>query len=123
MNYSRQKSSILDNLAGRYDHPTADMVYESVIKTQPHISLGTVYRNLSRLCESGEIIKISVLNGPDRFDYNTDPHVHFMCKACGKMSDINTDISKLVNMHEVKALQNQTDTVSLVLYGTCQDCI
>ena len=56
--FSRQREAIRNNLAHRYDHPTADMVYQDIRREFPHISLGTVYRNLSLLAENGEIQKI-----------------------------------------------------------------
>lgn len=55
--YSRQREAILKDLQSRRDHPTADMVYESVRKEYPNISLGTVYRNLAFLTESGQVLK------------------------------------------------------------------
>ena len=79
---------ILKNLQSRRDHPTADMVYESVRMEQPNISLGTVYRNLAFLSENGQILKISTGTGPDHFDGCTNPHVHFVCRSCGKVIDM-----------------------------------
>ena len=59
LKYSRQRESIKNFLAGRKDHPTAETVYSNLRQEQPHISLGTVYRNLALLTELGEIRKIS----------------------------------------------------------------
>ena len=36
------------------EHPTADTVYLHVREEFPHISLGTVYRNLNLLADTGE---------------------------------------------------------------------
>ena len=69
--YSRQRESIVNFLASRTDHPTAETIYQNIKKEFPNISLGTVYRNLSLLEEIGEIIKISTGVGPDHYDYNT----------------------------------------------------
>ena len=55
--YSRQRESIVNFLASRTDHPTAETIYQNIKKEFPNISLGTVYRNLSLLEEIGEIIK------------------------------------------------------------------
>ena len=79
--YSQQRENILLNLQGRKDHPTADMVYEGVKEIQPNISLGTVYRNLAFLSESGQIMKISAGVGPEHYDGNPNPHNHFICKS------------------------------------------
>ena len=45
LKYSRQRESIKNFLATRYDHPTAETVYQNIRKEFPNISLGTVYRN------------------------------------------------------------------------------
>ena len=67
LKYSRQRESIKEFLANRYDHPTADMIYANMRALYPNISLGTVYRNLSLLVDMGEVLKLSVGDGPDRF--------------------------------------------------------
>ena len=47
LKHSKQRDSILEFLAARKDHPTADVVYMNVREQLPNISLGTVYRNLT----------------------------------------------------------------------------
>ena len=64
-NYSKQREAILNELQNRCDHPTATQVYEGVKKVIPNISLGTVYRNLASLVESGEILSVAVGDGKE----------------------------------------------------------
>ena len=47
--YYKQRVLILNNLKNRYDHPTAEMIYQDLKVDYPHLSLGTVYRNLNQL--------------------------------------------------------------------------
>lgn len=56
MRYSKQREAIWNYLKERIDHPTADQIYENVRKTQPNISLGTVYRNLMQLRDIGRLV-------------------------------------------------------------------
>ena len=79
--YSRQRESIKACLAGRVDHPTADVIYADIRRQFPHVSLGTVYRNLNLLAELGEIQKLSCGDGKDHFDWNTSPHYQFVWKG------------------------------------------
>ena len=51
LKHSKQRDSILEFLATRKDHPTADVVYMNVREQLPNISLGTVYRNLTLLSD------------------------------------------------------------------------
>ena len=85
--YSRQREAILKNLRHRTDHPSADMVYESLRHEIPNISLGTVYRNLNNLSENGSILRFAV-GGKEHFDGNITPHIHFICTDCGAIQDV-----------------------------------
>ena len=69
-------------------HPTAETVFILARRHLPSIALGTVYRNLSKMAEAGEIIKIPVPNAPDRFDADLSSHMHILCVGCGKIYDI-----------------------------------
>ena len=63
LKYSRQRESIKACLMNRHDHPTADALYASIREEFPNISLGTVYRNLNLLAETGEIRKLTCGDG------------------------------------------------------------
>lgn len=122
LKHSRQRDCIKEFLMGRYDHPTADMVYSHVREEFPHISLGTVYRNLSLLSELGEIRKITC-NGPDRFDANTMPHYHFTCNCCGSVSDLDFENEPALEGLSPKNFAGIIEQVNLDFHGTCESCI
>ncbi len=86
--YSRQREEILRVVQTTDTHPTADWVYEQVRKTLPHISLGTVYRNLNLLADEGLIQRVILDDGIVRFDGNTNDHHHFICTKTGKIYDV-----------------------------------
>ncbi len=121
-NYSRQRESIAENLMARSDHPTADMVYSDIRLIYPNISLGTVYRNLSLLAEENAIHKVITDDGILHFDCNTAPHNHFVCRCCGRVSDLmypdTGDLSQTVETRFGCAI----DHCDLTFYGLCRDC-
>lgn len=119
--YSRQRAAIIDFLSTRKDHPTAETVHASVREAFPNISLGTVYRNLSLLAELGEIQKLSVSDGPDRFDYIAAPHCHFYCRACDSMIDIDLCIDDL-EVRANEAFAGRIERSSVQFTGLCPDC-
>ncbi|MGN0161570.1 MAG: transcriptional repressor [Lachnospiraceae bacterium] len=121
--YSRQREAILTNLQSRRDHPTADMVYESVRVLQPNISLGTVYRNLSMLADNQQILRISTGIGPDHFDGFTRPHNHFICKSCGNVIDMEYSARENIVENASKTFDGQIDEYELQFYGKCKDCL
>ncbi len=85
---TRQRSIILEELRKVKTHPTADELYSMVRKHMPRISLGTVYRNLEFLAETGEIIKLESAGSIKRFDGDTSWHQHVRCIHCGKIGDV-----------------------------------
>ena len=122
LKHSRQRDCIKEFLIGRYDHPTADMVYSHVREQFPNISLGTVYRNLSLLSELGEIRKITC-NGPDRFDANIMPHSHFICSCCGSVTDLSFKEEPSLEGLQPVNFHGIIEKVNLDFHGTCEACI
>ncbi len=119
---SKQRDAILNFLAARCDHPTAETVYLNIREELPNISLGTVYRNLNLLSELGEIQKISTGTSADRFDANTNPHYHFICKKCGCVMDLTLDGLDHI---DILAGQNFDGTIEghfAYFYGQCPSC-
>lgn len=87
-NYSKQREAVLQAVRSVHCHPTAAEVYELVRKQLPNISLGTVYRNLSVLCEAGELLCVHMGDGVERYDGNCKTHLHLHCRVCGGITDV-----------------------------------
>lgn len=122
-NYSKQRQIILDTLKNTKVHPTAEQIYEMVLKIDPKISRSTVYRNINILCENNRILKISMPVGPDRYDYIWKKHYHAICEMCGNVWDFNFEL----NEEEMsKQIESQTGVLpkmdSLTIYGICEKC-
>jgi Fur family peroxide stress response transcriptional regulator len=123
MKYSRQRECIREFLSGRQDHPTAETVYTNVKKEFPNISLGTVYRNLALLTEVGEIQKISTGIGPDRFDWNTAPHYHVLCRGCGSVMDLMLENINHINILAGNEFDGRIEGHIAYFLGTCKACL
>ena len=123
LKYSRQRESIKTCLMGRKDHPTADALYTSIREEFPNISLGTVYRNLSLLVDLGEIRKFSCGDGTDHFDYDTTPHYHFVCRDCGKITDIPVVAANDLEAMAGEYVNGKIEDHTIFFYGTCDDCL
>lgn len=121
--HSRQKDILTDILRNTKSHPTADAVYQSAREQMPNISLGTVYRNLSRLAADGEILRLDVGDGSDRFDADTTPHTHFVCRVCGKVSDIYHDFSDEILKSAAAFTDCRLTSCSVTISGICQACL
>ncbi len=84
---TRQRTVILEELKKMSSHPSADELYMAVRRRLPRISLGTVYRNLEILSETGQIQKLETGGSIKRFDGNPHKHYHIRCVACGRIDD------------------------------------
>jgi Fe2+ or Zn2+ uptake regulation protein len=91
-----QRTLIYSLLAEKPSHPTVEAVHEAVLEAMPTVSLRTVYQALHDLEAMREIRLVQVGNGPLRVDTTPERHAHLHCTRCGRVSDVEVDLSELV---------------------------
>lgn len=119
---SKQRNRMLELLRGTSSHPTADWLYERLKKEFPHLSLGTVYRNLSLLTDLGLVKKIHFGSTHDRFEAKTAPHYHLICEQCGKIVDFDLPIYTDINEQAKQHTNFVIHTHKIEFFGLCKDC-
>ena len=120
---SKQRDLIRGALYGRTDHPTAETIYTELKNDYPHLSLGTVYRNLMLLRNLGEIQSIDIGDGATRFDYDITPHAHLLCTECGRVFDLKLrDIERIKNSF-ARQFDGQITSCSVNFTGICAQCL
>ena len=92
-----QRTATLEAVHELANHPTADDVYNLVHQKYPQISRTTVYRNLNKLCDSNDLLKVKIFGSADRFDHNLHSHYHFKCDECGDVSDLDMPYIESIN--------------------------
>lgn len=118
MRYSKQREALLQLLRSTKSHPDAEWLYTGLRNEYPHISLGTVYRNLRQLTEAGEILELCFGN-TSHFDGDISPHYHMECSKCHRIFDISNDSVSVT----VKSEDGfQIDGINLMLNGVCRNC-
>lgn len=117
--YSRQRELIYDTVCASTAHPTAEMVYAALKPDHPHLSRGTVYRNLHLLAGQGKLRRLPF--PVERFDGHLEPHSHFCCQACGQVSDVHNAYDPALD-GAAQALGHQVDRHEIVYYGVCAHC-
>ncbi len=126
MKFSKQRLLIHNAVRDNRIHPTADDVYAILRPQNPNLSLGTVYRNLNNLARNGELLKITMPNGGDRFDADVSNHYHFVCTDCNEVFDLEIpQISAAVDEavdEAVETLDFEVDSYQLVFNGRCKNC-
>ena len=95
-----QRRIIAQVMSESTDHPDVDELYNRVSKTDPKISIATVYRTVKLFEESGIVAKHDFKGNKAR--YEQAPHEHH-----DHLIDINTgEITEFVN-EDIEKLQKQ----------------
>ncbi|OPL10335.1 MAG: Fur family transcriptional regulator [Firmicutes bacterium ML8_F2] len=120
---SKQRDKIFNILQNTDTHPTASWIYDELKKEFNNLSMGTVYRNLNILIDQHLIKKIESGNSFDRFDGNTEPHYHFICRKCGSVYDIPIDLIENLDQKASLASGFQVETHEIKFSGICKYCL
>ena len=114
-----QRQAIFRILHENEEHPTAEVVYATVVTEMPSISLRTVYQTLNDLAEMGELQALDLGTGSVRFDPNVDEHHHVVCDRCGRVVDVDCDVSGLGR----PALDGfAVERTQVIFRGRCAPC-
>jgi len=122
MRLTTQRQIILEELGKVTSHPTANEVYDMVRKRLPRIGLGTVYRNLELMADTGVILKLEVGGTQKRFDATTEPHYHIRCSSCGKVDDVHIEVQQQINQLAKSASNYEILGHHIEFAGICHDC-
>jgi len=121
--HSRKRDAILQCICGTTTHPSAEWVYAQLKSDIPDLSLGTVYRNIGMFREEGKICSVGVVNGLERYDGNTVPHVHFICESCGAVLDVDAiEVPLTLRKAAESATGGRVSGCSLSFSGLCRNC-
>ncbi|BHH84149.1 Fur family transcriptional regulator [Desulforhopalus sp. 52FAK] len=122
MRLTTQRQIILEELGKVTSHPTANEVYDMVRKRLPRIGLGTVYRNLELMADSGVILKLEVGGTQKRFDATVAPHYHIRCSSCGKVDDVHIEVQHHIDQLAKDASNYEILGHHIEFTGVCHDC-
>ncbi|MCR5420366.1 MAG: transcriptional repressor [Lachnospiraceae bacterium] len=107
---------------------TAREIYEAVKPLLASVNRTTVYRNLDRLCEQGELMRYKEPN-QDSWYYqysqshkHCDRHIHAQCSECGKIFHLEDSFVDEFeeNMKEIYGID--VDSSKTMIIGRCGDC-
>ena len=119
----RKRSAIYDYLCSTRAHPSAETVFTQLKPQIPDLSMGTVYRNLKLFCQQGQASVIATVDGVERFDANTKPHVHFICTRCNSVSDLmELEIPESLVSQAATQCGGKVDGCQLTFTGICDPC-
>ena len=118
-----KRDAIYNCLRHTDTHPSAEAVHQMLQEDYPDISLATVYRNLALFKRQGLISSLGTVGGVERFDANTEPHVHFICTGCDAVLDL-PEVAVPATLSVEAEIQGgcKVDSCQLTFTGLCAAC-
>lgn len=105
-------------------HPTADQIIRLVNKKNPNISPGTIYKTLETFVINGMIRKVKTDADIMRYDPVTEKHHHLYCAESNRIEDyFDEELNKLIEDYfkEKKIPDFTLDDFKLQLVGRFND--
>ena len=122
MRATPQRVAVYEALTLLPDHPDLAMVYDAMKKSLVSMPQNRVKNALDTLCKAGIIQMIQLRDGVQRYDLDTEGHLHFSCTECGAIENINA-VAQDDFLAQVRA---KTDyhimDWTFYFYGCCRKC-
>ncbi|MCK4901966.1 MAG: transcriptional repressor [Thermoplasmatales archaeon] len=115
-----QRLIVLKYLGEHFTHPTTDEIYQDLKANSPSLSKTTVYNVLEVLEKNGIIQSITISRSELRYDFKHGMHHHFLCKKCGRITDIDVECPNLGKMLECG---HNVEEVHGYFKGICKKCM
>lgn len=126
---TKQKQLIKDIITGYSESQlTCEEISDLLKEKGTPVGKTTVYRFLERLCENGEVRKLTDTNGKSAaYQYidknlNCEGHLHLRCTECGKIFHLGCEFMNGVGEHIKKHHRFEIDNSKTVILGTCENC-
>ena len=120
----KKRTAILEYLRSTTAHPSAETVFTDLKQEIPDLSMGTVYRNLNLFRQQGQASVIATVRGVERFDANTDPHVHFICENCDSVLDLmEMEVPEVLKNQASSCCGGRATACQLSFTGLCAQCL
>lgn len=119
---SVQRLVIMDYLLTHNTHPTVEDVYKDLCVKIPTLSRTTVYNTLRLFSEQHAAQMLTIDEHRVCYDGETIPHVHFLCRRCGKIYDLKDVLAPEIT--DGVCIENHViDEVQLYCKGVCGACL
>ncbi|EGN58092.1 transcriptional repressor [Hallella multisaccharivorax DSM 17128] len=120
---STQRLAIMTYLLSHRTHPTVEDVYQGVVKDVPTLSRTTVYNTLRLFSERRAAQMITIDDHHVCYDGDIHPHVHFLCRECGRVLDLMDEKAPKLKKRSITRDGNLIDEAQLYYKGVCRECL
>lgn len=118
-----QRLAILSILHKTDKHPTAESIYNSLLVTNPSISLATVYKTLDSFKKANLVQELNFGEDSFRYDARCDEHMHIVCNSCNEIFDLAiTPFVTSLSAEMELSTGFKIDHKQFYFYGVCKNC-
>ena len=103
-------------------HVTPEQIHAELAPDLPSLSPATVYDTLDLLDELGLVRRISTPRGATTYDSRVDDHQPAICRACGRVEDVDAQAGAAGAVKAAEAAGFRVDQAQLTLSGLCVAC-
>jgi Fur family ferric uptake transcriptional regulator len=118
-----QRLAVLRAVSDR-PHSTADDIYTVVTTEIGAISRQAVYDALGILGDKGLLRRIQPAGSPARYEDRVgDNHHHLICRACGRMVDVDCAVGDTPCLTAADDWGYEVDEAEVIYWGRCPECV
>jgi Fe2+ or Zn2+ uptake regulation protein len=104
-------------------HGTAGDIETAVRRDIGTISTQAVYDVLATLADNGIVRRIEPAGSPARYeDRVSDNHHHLICRACGRMVDVDCAVGDAPCLTAADDAGYEIDEAEVIYWGRCREC-
>lgn len=114
-----------DNVEKRF---TAREIYDYLKQEIDGVNRTTIYRNLDRMCENGEILRYKEPNQDSwYYQYSSEhkhcnAHMHAQCSECGKIYHLESAFVDEFKNKLLKIYGLELNVTKTIIIGKCREC-
>jgi Fur family transcriptional regulator, peroxide stress response regulator len=117
-----QRLAVLKALVSGNHHLTAEQIYEQMRVDFPTTSLATIYKTLTVLKETGQLMELGFSDGSNRYDLITEAHAHLICVRCKSIIDpdvigVEKFVQQIISQYGYQRVGQRLD-----VFGVCPQC-
>jgi Fe2+ or Zn2+ uptake regulation protein len=105
-------------------HSTADDIDKAVRAELGAVSRQAVYDALGTLTEKGVLRRIQPAGSSARYEDRVgDNHHHLICRACGRMVDVDCAVGYTPCLTAADDSSYEIDEAEVIYWGRCPECV
>ncbi|MBI9049015.1 MAG: transcriptional repressor [Anaerolineaceae bacterium] len=119
-----QREMVLAIMHKLEEPSTVEDIFSHVQDISKSVDISTVYRTLELLQEFNLVSEIDTGDRQAKFVlvHDHSPHLHLVCKSCGKISGIHLQNIKSFSGELENQLDFQIDWQDVTFHGLCSTC-